>query len=115
MRANHTELVCIIDRSGSMESIRTDAIGGFNAFLEGQRKVPGTASVTLVLFDDRYELVHDAVDLAKVENLTAKTFVPRGTTALLDAVGRAITCYFYPVMLCRRRLLRNTTRKLTKY
>lgn len=90
MRKNHTELVCVLDRSGSMESIRQDAIGGFNAFLEGQRKVPGTASVTLVLFDNEYQVVHEAVDLAVVKDLTAVTFVPRGSTALLDAVGRAI-------------------------
>lgn len=90
MRKNHAELVCILDRSGSMESIRSDAVGGFNAFLEAQRNVPGTATVTLVLFDDKYEVVHESVDLKAVENLTDKTFVPRGSTALLDAIGRTI-------------------------
>jgi uncharacterized protein YegL len=90
MRQGHAELICIIDRSGSMESIRTDAVGGFNAFLDGQRKVPGTAAVTLVLFDDKYEVVYDNVELSAVKNLTQETFVPRGMTALLDAVGRAI-------------------------
>jgi uncharacterized protein YegL len=90
MRKNHTELVCVLDRSGSMENIRQDAIGGFNAFLAGQRKVAGTAAVTLVLFDNEYEVVHAAVDLSVVQDLTAKTFVPRGSTALLDAVGRTI-------------------------
>jgi uncharacterized protein YegL len=90
MRQGHAELVCIIDKSGSMESIRSDAVGGFNAFLEGQRKVPGTASVTLVLFDDQYEVVRENIDLKSVENLTDTTFVPRGSTALLDAIGRTI-------------------------
>jgi uncharacterized protein YegL len=73
-----------------MESIRSDAVGGFNTFIEGQRQVPGTASVTVVLFDDRYELLYENIDLQTVKNLTDETFVPRGMTALLDAVGRTI-------------------------
>lgn len=89
-KKDHAELVCIIDRSGSMEAIRSDVIGGFNTFIESQRQVPGTASVTLVLFDNQYEVAYQNVDLKSVENLTDKTFVPRGTTALLDAVGRTI-------------------------
>lgn len=90
MKKGHTEIVCIIDRSGSMQSIKDDAIGGFNSFLEDQRKVPGTATVTLVLFDHEYIVVHDGVDLSTVKDLNGDTFVPRGNTALLDAVGRAI-------------------------
>ncbi|MEM9996193.1 MAG: hypothetical protein AAF809_00710 [Bacteroidota bacterium] len=89
---NHalTELVCILDRSGSMESIRADAIGGFNAFLGEQKKLNGEARLTLVLFDHEYDRRLDAAPLAEVEPLTEATFVPRGNTALLDAVGRTI-------------------------
>ncbi len=85
-----TEIVCILDRSGSMESIRTDAIGGFNAFLAAQQQLPGDARLTLVLFDHEYDRVLDAVPLAEVKPLTEETYVPRGTTALLDAVGRTL-------------------------
>lgn len=88
------EILCILDRSGSMEQIRDDAIGGFNAFVESQREVPGRALLTLVLFDDRYEVLLAGRPLEDVPALTRETFVPRGTTALLDAIGRAIdeTC-----------------------
>lgn len=89
-KQNHTEIVCIIDRSGSMASIRTDAIGGFNTFLGAQKKLLGTASVTLILFDNEYETPIQNVDIKSVDPLTEKTFVPRGSTALLDAVGRTI-------------------------
>jgi hypothetical protein len=89
-RKNHTEIVCIIDRSGSMESIRSDAIGGFNAFIEEQKKIPGTASVSLVLFDNEYETPYINKDIKQIEGLTDKTFVPRGGTALFDAVGKTI-------------------------
>ena len=84
------ELVVVLDRSGSMEAIRDDALGGFNAFVESQRAVPGDARLTLVLFDHTYDVVHDAVPLESVPALKRKTYVPRGTTALLDAMGRAI-------------------------
>jgi uncharacterized protein YegL len=89
-KQNHTEIVCIIDRSGSMESIKTDAIGGFNTFLEAQKKLAGTASISLVLFDNEYETPIQNTDIKSVEPLTEKTFVPRGSTALLDAVGRTV-------------------------
>jgi hypothetical protein len=85
-----TDIVMILDRSGSMESIAQDTIGGVNTFLAGQKAAPGEATFTLVQFDDRYELVHDAVPIARVEPLTAQTFVPRGSTALLDTLARAI-------------------------
>lgn len=90
MPASLTEIVCIIDRSGSMESIRADAIGGFNAFLEEQQKLPGEAHLTLVLFDHEYERLFEGLPLADVPPLSHTTYVPRGTTALLDAVGRTI-------------------------
>lgn len=90
MDSDLTELVCIIDRSGSMHQIRDDAIGGFNAFLEGQQQHPGRARFTLVLFNHNYELVHDGLDLQAATPLDETTYVPQGNTALLDAVGRTI-------------------------
>lgn len=83
-----TEIMFILDRSGSMNSVRQDAIGGFNSFIEKQRKQPGEAKVTVALFDDYYEVVQDGVDLKDVKLLDETTYVPRGMTALYDAVGR---------------------------
>ncbi len=88
--AGPAELVCILDRSGSMAPIREDAIGGFNTFLEAQQAVPGAALLTLVLFDNEVETPHVRTPLADVPPLTAETFVPRGSTALYDAVGDAL-------------------------
>lgn len=85
-----TEIVCIIDRSGSMESIRSDAIGGFNRFLADQQEPEDPARLTMVLFDDQYEVVHNGTDIHAVPSLTNNTFVPRGSTALLDAVGKTL-------------------------
>jgi len=90
MRKELTEIVCVVDRSGSMGAMRREAIGGFNAFLSAQKAEPGEAVLTLVLFDHEYELVHDAVPIAQVPPLDGETYEPRGTTALLDAVGRTI-------------------------
>jgi len=90
MNRELAEIVCIIDRSGSMEAIRSDAIGGFNAFLREQKKRPGSAHLTLVLFDDQSDVVLDGVPLGEVLELTEETYVPRGMTALLDAVGRTV-------------------------
>lgn len=86
----NVEIVCILDRSGSMSSIRSDAIGGFNAFLKDQKSVPGAAKLTLVLFDHEYIVLHDAVKLEDVPELSASDFVPRGSTAMFDAIGRTI-------------------------
>ena len=84
------EIAVVLDRSGSMDIIRTDAIGGFNRFLEDQKQVEGEAHLTLVLFDHEYEVVHDRVALADVPELTEQTYQPRGTTALDDAIGRTV-------------------------
>lgn len=84
------EIVCIIDRSGSMITIIDDAIGGFNAFLEEQKKIGGEATLTFVQFDNSYEVVHENKPLDEVPALDRDTYVPRHTTALLDAVGRTI-------------------------
>lgn len=84
------EILCVLDRSGSMESIRDDAIGGFNAFLDAQREVPGRATLTLVLFDHEYQVVHDGLPLEQVPSLSRQTFQPRGQTGLLDAIGQTL-------------------------
>ena len=85
-----TELVFILDRSGSMAGLEKDTIGGFNAMLEKQRKEPGDAVVSTVLFDNQAEVIHDRVALADVPDLTDREYYVRGCTALLDAVGGAI-------------------------
>ena len=90
MNTDLTEIACVIDRSGSMETVASDAIGGFNSFLKAQQELPGEARLTLVLFDDKYDLVHDAVPIGGASPLTSKSYVPGGTTALLDAVGRTV-------------------------
>jgi len=89
MKDNLTEIVCVIDRSGSMQAVRSDAIGGFNSFIEEQKKVPGGATLTVVLFNHEYEFLHRCVALEGVK-LDGENYVPGGTTALLDAVGRTI-------------------------
>lgn len=85
-----TELVFILDRSGSMSGLEKDTIGGFNSMLEKQRKEPGDAVVSTVLFDNETEVIHDRVAIAEVPSLTDKEYFVRGCTALLDAVGGAI-------------------------
>lgn len=90
MKKGLTELVFIIDRSGSMSGLESDTIGGFNAMLKEQQAVEGEAVVTTVLFDDKYELLHDRIDIRAVAPLTDKDYTVRGSTALLDALGRTI-------------------------
>lgn len=90
MKDNLTEIVFILDESGSMSSLRDDTIGGFNSYIEDQKKEPGEAYLTTVCFDNEYRLVHDHVNLAAVKPLTYKDYSPRGLTALMDAVGRTI-------------------------
>ena len=90
MNKNLTEIVYILDRSGSMSGLEKDTIGGYNSFLEKQKKEDGDAVVTTVLFDDKYDMVHDHVDIKKVKLLTNKEYFARGMTALLDAIGKTI-------------------------
>ena len=90
MKKNLTEIVFILDRSGSMGGLEEDTIGGFNAMLEKQRSEPGEAIVSTVLFDNESQVVHDRVDIRQVAPLTRETYYVRGCTALLDAVGGAI-------------------------
>ena len=85
-----TELVFILDRSGSMSGLEQDTIGGFNSMLEKQRREPGAALVSTVLFDDKTEVIHDRIAIGEVPKLTEKEYYVRGATALLDAVGGAI-------------------------
>jgi len=86
----NTRIFFILDRSGSMAQIADETIGGFNAFIEAQKAVPGKATLSLVQFDHEYLVVHNQVPLQDVPALDKTTFVPRGMTALYDAVGRTI-------------------------
>ena len=90
MKKNLTELVFILDRSGSMAGLEADTIGGFNAMIEKQRGEPGEAVISTVLFDNETEVIHDRIPLDRVPRLTEKEYYVRGCTALLDAVGGAI-------------------------
>ena len=90
MKKNLTELVFILDRSGSMAGLEDDTIGGFNAMIEKQKQEAGEAYVSTVLFDNVSEVVHDRVSLQNVEPMTRERYYVRGCTALLDAVGKAI-------------------------
>ena len=90
MNNNLTEIVFILDRSGSMAGLEDDTIGGFNAMLEKQKKEPGEALLSAVLFDHCSEVVYDRVDLQKIEPMTEKQYFVRGSTALLDAIGGAV-------------------------
>jgi Mg-chelatase subunit ChlD len=85
-----TEILAVLDISGSMHTIAADAIGGFNTFLKDQQSIDGEARMSVILFDDKYQVLYKAKPLAEAEPLTAQTFVPRGGTALLDAIGRTL-------------------------
>lgn len=90
MKKNLTELVMILDRSGSMCGLESDTIGGYNSMLRKQREADGEVLVSTVLFDDRSEVLYDRVPLEKMPQMTRKEYYVRGCTALLDAVGGAI-------------------------
>lgn len=90
MKKNLTELVFILDRSGSMSGLEDDTIGGFNSMIEKQKGEPGEAYVSTVLFDNVSEVIHDRIDIQKIEPMTRNQYYVRGSTALLDAVGSAI-------------------------
>ena len=87
---NITELVFILDRSGSMSGLESDTIGGFNAMIEKQKKEDGEAYVSTILFDNVSEVLHDRVSLQDVPKMTEKDYTVRGCTALIDAIGGAI-------------------------
>jgi uncharacterized protein YegL len=90
MNDNLTEIAAILDRSGSMEHLTDDTIGGYNSFIKEQREQPGEARLTTVLFDDQYELLHDRVNIKKMKPITRREYSARGMTALLDALGKTI-------------------------
>lgn len=90
MKTGYTHVTIVLDRSGSMASTKEDVIGGFNRLLEDQKKVKGEATITLNQFDDQYETVIDSADIQSAKKLTDKTFIPRGSTALLAAIGRSV-------------------------
>ena len=90
MKKNLTELVFILDKSGSMAGLEADTIGGFNGMIERQKKEPGEALVSTVLFSDASRVIHDRVNLQKVEPRTDRQYCVGGCTALIDAIGGAI-------------------------
>jgi uncharacterized protein with von Willebrand factor type A (vWA) domain len=85
-----TEIVFVLDRSGSMGGLEDDVIRGFNSFLVEQQKLKDKASLTTILFDDKYEVLYDGIDLQEVRTITKKEYFVRGSTALLDAIGKSI-------------------------
>ena len=90
MKKNLTEIVFILDRSGSMSGLEADTIGGFNAMIEKQKRTDGEALVSTVLFDNTSEVIHDRIDVQNVKAMTDAEYSVRGCTALLDAIGGAI-------------------------
>ena len=90
MRKGLTELVFILDRSGSMHGMESDTIGGFNSMIAKQKKLEGRAYVSTILFDNECVVLHDRVGLHKIQPMSERDYTPRGCTALLDAIGGAI-------------------------
>ncbi|NMB08627.1 MAG: VWA domain-containing protein [Tissierellia bacterium] len=90
MDRNLTELVFILDKSGSMSGLEDDTIGGYNAMLKKQQKEAGEAMVTTVLFDNEYEILHDRINIKEIRPITEKEYFVGGCTALLDAIGKTI-------------------------
>ena len=86
-----TNIIFLLDRSGSMKICEDDAIGGYNSFLDIQKQENSEANITTILFDNHYEILHDHVDIQEVNHITRKEYFARGTTALLDAIGTTIT------------------------
>lgn len=85
-----TQIVCILDTSASMSNIIEEARGGFNKFLKDQKELPDEATITIIVFDNLYELIYDNIDIKKAKELTSKEWSPRGMTALYDAIGKGI-------------------------
>lgn len=91
MKKELTEIVFILDRSGSMSGLESDTIGGYNSMIEKQKATPGEAIISTILFDDKSEVLHDRLEIKTVAPMTDKEYFVRGCTALLDAVGGAIS------------------------
>lgn len=90
MKKNVTELVFVLDRSGSMSGLEQDTIGGFNEMLKEQKGLDGEVLVTTVLFDDEYEVLHDRCNIKEIKPITTSEYYVRGLTALLDAIGKTV-------------------------
>jgi uncharacterized protein YegL len=90
MRQDLIEIVAILDKSGSMSSLTDDTIGGYNEFIEEQKKLPGEAVLTTVFFNHEYQLVHNRKDIKQIKEITRKDYIAGGSTALLDALGKTI-------------------------
>ncbi len=90
MKQNYSDITVVLDRSGSMECLTNEVIGAFNTFVDEQKQVEGEATFTLIQFDDHYEVNCEAINIQDVSHLDETTYVPRGMTALFDAVGKAI-------------------------
>ena len=108
MKKNLTELVFVLDRSGSMQGLEGDTIGGFNAMIEKQKKEPGEAFVSTVLFDDQTEVLYDRVKVGEVRPITNKEYYVRGCTALLDAIGGPSTTLGTSTSMPGARMCRST-------
>jgi len=90
MKKDLTELVIIIDKSGSMSGLESDVIGGFNSLITEQKKEEGEVNVTIIFFDTTYKVIHDRENINNIKNLEKKDYIPSGCTSLLDTVGNAI-------------------------
>jgi len=101
--AKFTQIIVVLDRSGSMHAIADDTIGGFNQFLKEQKKQKGKAKMSLILFDDQYDVVFEGLDIQNVVDLNENTFVPRGMTALLDAVGKTINSTYSTIKSTKKK------------
>lgn len=93
VKNERVDIICILDRSGSMEGIRDASISGFNEFIHAQKQVPGEATISVFLFDDHFDVVYRNKSLQDSPELNRDTFVPRGMTAMNDAIGRVLTEY----------------------
>ena len=114
MRKNLTEIVFILDRSGSMNGLEADTIGGFNSMIEKQKKENGEALISTVLFDNVSEVIHDRIPVQKVEPMTDKDYSVRGCTALLDAIGGAIHHIGNVHKYARKEIYKNPLHPYTK-
>ena len=98
-----TQIIVVLDRSGSMHSIKDDTIGGYNQFLNEQKKQKGRAEMSLVLFDDQYDIIFERLDIRGITELNNETFMPRGTTALLDAIGKTISSTYSSIKSSKKK------------
>lgn len=87
---NHTEIIFIVDKSGSMAHLTGDTIGGFNGFIESQKSIDGKATLTTVLFDNTWKILHDGIDIREVKPMTNFDYIAGGGTAMLDTIGEII-------------------------